>query len=235
MAATAIAPPNSTNVSTRERELARIRVERQVEEARLEREINREQRLRDRNTPVSDVVTFIQDKRLEELQRLVLNRTIHKHWLMIAVGFHLEQVRPNGWSLDDFTALATAILGKINIWTHGINTDNHDDKASIRSLVYEMSPSSCQHWFKYGVRHSSGLNNPICFVNRELANLNSEHGWQKVNGVGTGRNTTDVRRTWHFVPNLDKDHWNEDLYGLLPSVQTLELAQVTRTVGDRAS
>ena len=235
MAATAIAPPNSTNVSTIERQLARMREDAEREEARLQRDIVRAQRLRDINTPVPDVVNYMRTVPLEEWRRLMENRTIHKNWFMIAVGVHLEQARPNGWSLDDFTAVATAILGKINIWTHGINTDNHDDKASIRSSVYEMSPSSCQHWFKYGIRHSSGLNNPICFVNRELANLNSDHEWQKVNGVGTGRNITQVRNNWHFVPNLDKDHWNNILYGPLPSVQILEQAQVTRTVGDRAS
>ena len=93
MAATAIAPPNSTNVSTIERQLARMREDAEREEARLQRDIVRAQRLRDINTPVSDVVNYMRTVPLEEWRRLMENRTIHKNWFMIAVGVHLEQAR----------------------------------------------------------------------------------------------------------------------------------------------
>lgn len=97
-----------------------------------------------------------------------------------------------------------------------------------------MSPSSMQHYFKYGKCHSSGLNTPICFVNKELANKNNEYAWTKVDGAGTGRNVKEVKRSWHFVGNLDKGIWNIELYGPLPSVEQLMEASEGRAVGDRA-
>jgi hypothetical protein len=97
-----------------------------------------------------------------------------------------------------------------------------------------MSPSSCQHWFKFGKVVLNGLTNPICFVNKQLANVNRNAGWEKVSGAGTGRNTINVRNHWHFVPNLDKDHWNATDYGALPSKDILNAARTSRVAGDRS-
>jgi hypothetical protein len=144
-------------------------------------------------------------------------------------------MKPNGWCAQDFTSIVVFIFGKSNIWHSNRNTVTHDDEASVRSLLYEMSPSSCQHWFKFGKVSLTGLATPICFVNKLLADVNAEAGWAKVSGVGTGRNTLDVRNHWHFVPTLDKENWNTAAHGALPSENVLNAAHVGRVAGDRAA
>jgi hypothetical protein len=226
--------PNNTAYANLQRDRNLAIARRAEEDREYARQEERERRRRDENTPVGDVINYLKNLNIDELQSGLYNGNIGKHWLMMIVGLHLERERPNGWSCDDFTALVLRILDGLNIWTKRPNTEDYDFSASIRSLLFEMSPSSMQHYFKYGKCHSSGLNTPICFVNKELANKNNEYAWTKVDGAGTGRNVKEVKRSWHFVGNLDKETWNIELYGPLPSVEQLREASEGRAVGDRA-
>ena len=67
-----------------------------------------------------------------------------------------------------------------------------------------------------------------------MANKNNEYAWTKVNGMGTGRNVKEVKRSWHFVGDLDKETWNTVRYGPWPSTEQLREASEGRAVGDRA-
>ena len=226
------------NILSLKRELARFRAQAERDEARIQRRLYDARLLDDRTAPVPNIADFIHTPR-EEMRRLFMEGEIGKYGIMRITGYLIEQARPNGWSVEDFNTVLSFILGKINIWTRAINDDNYDDMASIRSLIYEMSPSSMQHYFKYGKPHLGGLNppglnTPICFVNKELANKNEEYEWRKVDGSGTGRNTKAVRRCWHFVDNLDKNQWNVVEYGPLPRLEHLREASDDRAKGDRS-
>jgi len=226
--------PNNTIVANLREERRLAMAIRAREDRAFEVRDRRVRRQRDENTPVGDVINYLKNLNMGELQRGVSNGDIGKHWIMMVVGHHLERERPDGWSCDDFTAIMLRILDGQNIWTKAPNYEDYDFSASIRSLVYEMSPSSMQHYFKYGKCHGNGLDTPICFVNKDLANKNNEYAWTKVDGVGTGRNVKEVKRSWHFVGDLDKLVWNPHLYGPLPSVEQLMEASEGRAVGDRA-
>jgi hypothetical protein len=213
----------------RRRLISRLDRDRRADIVRERREAKR----LDRETPVSEVLDNYANLSRVEVREKVLSAR-GKFEQMIVIGAYLQKMKPGGWCAQDFTSIVVFIFGKSNIWHSNRNTVTHDDEASVRSLLYEMSPSSCQHWFKFGKVALTGLVNPICFVNKQLADVNADAGWAKVSGAGTGRNTIDVRNHWHFVPTLDKENWNTAAHGALPSENVLNMAHVCRVAGDRA-
>jgi hypothetical protein len=91
-----------------------------------------------------------------------------------------------------------------------------------------MSPSSAQHWFKYGMKKNSYQVAPWSFVNKKLADLNHEYQWL-VTTAGTCR--AKSKGTWKFVFHLSRDNWDNELFGHLPEDDTLLKAINQRKIG----
>jgi hypothetical protein len=113
--------------------------------------------------------------------------------------------------------------------------DNYDIKAAIRAIVYESSPSSMQHWFRYGKRKSARKVCPWIFANKNLAIINNKYNWRKT----TNEMTTDKKNDtglWYYIKERDIEFsWKEDKYGPLPSREQLIAAEETgeRFIGVR--
>jgi len=113
--------------------------------------------------------------------------------------------------------------------------DNYDINAAIRAIVYESSPSSMQHWFRYGKRKSARKVCPWIFANKNLAIINNKYNWRKT----TNEMTTDKKNDtglWYYIKERDIEFsWKEDKYGPLPSREQLIAAEESgeRVIGVR--
>lgn len=176
-----------------------------------------------------DIASNIVSKYSEEQIR---HMKIKKHVRMVISAILLSDTNSGGFNWKGLKDKYIQLFGReTNIWTDDVSTDNYDWDASFRSLMYEMSPSSCQHWFKYGIMYKLGLPCPFYFVNRELALQNEAQLWMKVNGAKTGRGTRGNK--WRFVPKMMGKPWNETEWGPLPSDDILIDAKVGRLIGNR--
>lgn len=192
-----------------ERERAKEARERVKENARIAREELKEREKRER-------IHIKETQRFESFNR------------MIQVGIALHKTHIDGFTTAQFVEKYKQLYGNINAWSGETNPDDYEGDASIRSLIYEMSPSSAQHWFKYGMKKNSYQVAPWSFVNKQLADLNHEYKWL-VTTKGTGRSKS--KGTWKFVFHLSRDNWNTELFGHLPDDETLLNATNQRKIG----
>jgi len=150
-----------------------------------------------------------------------INGKLSKYTIMKIIG-HKLQLENGGkrWKIGEFTTKYLDIIGNINPWTTKPFCEKHDKHASIRSLIYEMSPSSAQHWFKYGKRQKENR----CkwsFLNLELMFKNANNNWEKSSGGSNGK--------WYFKIQITE----ADCVGLLPTISQLNYAQIGRKIGKR--
>ena len=226
------AKENTKALKMRARE-ERERAKQERERAKQERERSKEERVRAKEERVRAKEERVRAK--EQLEREKRNRIHEKETTrfeafnrMIQVGIALHKTHINGFTTAQFVEKFKQIYGNINAWTGQVNPDHYDGDASIRSLVYEMSPSSAQHWFKYGIKKNSYQVAPWAFVNQKLAELNDKYQWL-VTTKGTCR--AKSKGTWKFVFHLSRDNWNTELFGPIPDEQTLLNATYLRKIG----
>lgn len=195
----------------RAKENARIAKEERMR-AKEERARAKEDREREKRNRIHEKET----KRFEAFNR------------MIQVGIALHKTHMDGFTTAQFVEKFKQMYGNINAWSGVVNPDEYDGDAGIRSLIYEMSPSSAQHWFKYGIKKNSYQVAPWSFVNKKLADLNDQYQWM-VTTAGTGR--AKSKGTWKFVFHLSRDNWDNQLFGPLPLDDTLFNAIHLRKIG----
>ena len=128
------------------------------------------------------------------------------------VGELCNKRHPDGWRMKDFTVILQNVKEGENPWGIEIKDNTYDINASRRTFFHERSPSSCQFWFRAGRFKENGMHENPCFVNKELAEINAIHGWDKVYKKNTGRRGY----LWKFVPDLDLQNWDNEQYGPLP-------------------
>ena len=195
--------------------------------AKDERERAKEQRTREKENARN-----AKAQQLEREKRLRIHEKETKRFeafnRMVQVGIALHKTHLDGFTTAQFVEKFKQIYGNINAWSGVVNPEDYDGDASIRSLIYEMSPSSAQHWFKYGIKKNSYQVAPWSFVNKKLADLNHEYEWM-VTTAGTGR--AKSKGTWKFVFHLSRDNWDNELFGPLPEEDTLLKAINQRKIG----
>jgi len=195
--------------------------------AKEERERAKEQRAREKENARN-----AKAQQLEREKRLRIHEKETKRFeafnRMVQVGIALHKTHLDGFTTAQFVEKFKQMYGNINAWSGVVNPEDYDGDASIRSLIYEMSPSSAQHWFKYGMKKNSYQVAPWSFVNKKLADLNHEYQWM-VTTAGTGR--AKSKGTWKFVFHLSRDNWDNELFGPLPDDDTLLKAINQRKIG----
>lgn len=139
------------------------------------------------------------------------------------LGENATKKNPDGSGMDYMESVIQKCLPN-NMTPFGtiVNKPEYDFAASIRSYIYEKSPSSAQYWWKFGIATNPGL--PTSgFINKPLANRNAKLNW-KVSEPGKGRVVKEARGEWIYVPKFKhlKDEegnptiWNADKYGPIP-------------------
>ena len=178
---------------------------------------------------------MIKGKQMER-ERLLKNQLkkqvkheIHEKALskMVKVAKQLERDNPDGFTITQCVNEYIKQHGKINPYTLELIEEGskYDISAAIRGFIYETSPSSSQHWFRYGYKKVREQVAPWIFANKELAMINENYGWvattpgmasDKRNNIGKWRMIIDGSIAYY--------DWDMEKYGPLPSEDVLTLS-----------
>jgi hypothetical protein len=150
---------------------------------------------------------------------------------LIQVARILNSQFPNqGLHIRDIVEKYIEMHGEINPYTTEPAEPDYDVPAAIRGIVYESSPSSLQHWFRFGQRKGTAQICPWIFVNKELAIINNNYDWRKTNDEMI-KNKKNSIGLWHYIDEPNALYcWNEIKYGPLPTQEQLDNAE---KIGDR--
>ena len=227
-----------------ERQVAREQRKREREEEAKRKSERQEQRRRNRVAKEQKKLRFLAKKEKVKDERMkcvskaraifdacnpevfhMLNVSKYMRHCLTGMSFEGEP-----FSITEFTNRYIELFGKEkNAWTgEEFEYDTkYDFDASIRSLLFEMSPSSCQNYFKFGKLHKYGLDCPFPFVNQTLFDKNASFEWKKCE-PGSGRATRG--RHWKFV----EDIYTKPITAYAPNPEVLEAACEGRKVGTRS-
>lgn len=181
-----------------------------------ERKREREERKREREERKRERDEKKQQHEQNEMAKIrIKERSIRK---MFRTAKALQRECPDGFTPKQLVQKYIELNGEINPYTLEIVSNDYDIDAAIRGFMYETSPSSQQHWFKYGVRKERNEIAPWLFYNKELAIVNNQFDWR----VSTPEMAAERRRCkgkWFVLedgPNTYYD-WNTEIYGPLPT------------------
>ena len=203
----------------------------------------RERKLRERERKLSEKAAEKQRK-IAEKQRKIAEKEEkykiryeirHKSILnMKQIAKELNQTYPEGFTPKQLTDLYINTYGNISPYTlEPVNID-YDISAAIRGIMEEMSPSSCQHWFRYGAKKDASQIAPWLFANKQLAIVNHSFGWNV-----TTKEMASARRQnkgkWVYIAEGTNSmlDWPVEKYGPLPTIQMLNEAAIGRKIGVR--
>lgn len=175
-----------------------------------------------------------QEKRI---QRNKSKHEIHDNALrkMLQVADVIERTCPEGATAKDVTDAYVELHGRINPYTLELAPESYNMCAAIRGFMYETSPSSEQHWFRYGVKKVREQVAPWIFANKELAKVNNEFEW-KVSTPEMSAARRQNKGLWIIISkgSLAFYNWNEEKYGPLPTEDILIRASKNRKIGVRS-
>jgi hypothetical protein len=156
---------------------------------------------------------------------------------MVQVAKQMAAANPGGFTIAQITQKYVSMFPNTNPYTlEPIDDPEYDISAAIRGFVYETSPSSEQHWFRYGYKKIREQVAPWIFVNKELAIVNHSFQWKKTTSeIATARRQN--KGLWKLIPDgsLAFYDWNEEAYGPLPNEEMLIEAAENRKKGVRRS
>jgi hypothetical protein len=118
---------------------------------------------------------------------------------MIATALSLS-LDIQGFTASQFTNKYIEMYGLINPYTGEEMPASYDLHAAIRGLMYETSPSSSQHWFRYGMKKGTEQVAPWIFVNKELAEVNNRFDWM-VSSPALKKAQRQDKGLWQFLPH----------------------------------
>jgi len=112
--------------------------------------------------------------------------------------------------------------------------EKYDIAAGIRGIMYETSPSSEQHWFRYGMQKVREQVAPWVFVNKQLAVVNDAFKW-KVTTTDMAKARRRSKGLWSYMSSGSHAFydWSLEEYGPLPTEEILKEAALGRKVGAR--
>lgn len=149
-----------------------------------------------------------------------------------------EEMHAIEFTIGDFTKKYIEMYGRMNPFSGVEMDDQYDLDAGIRSIVYECSPSSMQHWFKYGIGHNEKEVGPWIFVNKNLADFNNAGNWKMVKARDViEREAKYETGKWEYLSRGGNERyvWNVERYGPLPTRKQLKEATVDRKIGVRGA
>lgn len=214
-------------------EKKRIREEEKLQKKRIREQIKEEKKELKKEKKIEETLIKKEHKLQErhEINSKALAR-------IIEIAEILFYKFPIGFKIIQFTSEYLERFGKLNPFTSEMMDDNYDIHASIRSILYECSPSSLQHWFKYGNQKNEFQIAPWIFYNKELAEFNNSGGWKMVKArTVEEKNNKYEHGLWKILPrgNFTQYFWDNDLYGPRPTLTQLRKARVGRLIGVRGS
>lgn len=171
------------------------------------------------------------EKERKKLMRYEVNKLSISRMIATAMSFE-----SNRFTATQFTTKYIEMHGRVNPYTCEEVQGTYDIHAAIRGLMYETSPSSSQHWFRYGLKKGTEQVAPWIFVNKELAEVNNRFNWM-ISSPELKKAQKQAKGMWQFLPNgpLTYYMWSNETFGHLPTEEQLENAKQNRKIGVRKS
>jgi len=155
---------------------------------------------------------------------------------LIPVAKAIHKQYPNGFTTKQFSNFYISQHGRINPYTTEPldTTDKYDIHAAIRGIMYETSPSSAQHWFRYGMQKVREQIAPWVFANKQIAIVNDSFKW-KITTKEIAKARYQNKGLWTFMANGSHAFydWSVEEYGPLPTEEVLKEAAFGRKIGVR--
>jgi hypothetical protein len=208
-------------------------MKKQAKAALKEKDKQRRQAIKQAEKKTKDEVKIRTEKarKKEQVKFEVNNKSIS---IMIKTAKRTAEFFGNKFKCINLCEVYIHMNGLMNPYTLEEVDDKYDLEAAIRGLMYESSPSSAQHWFRYGAPKEREQIAPCIFYNKSLATVNNEHGW-KVSDSELKQKQREKEGYWSYMEegsNAFYD-WDEEKYGPLPTNDVLNAATVGRKVGTR--
>jgi hypothetical protein len=204
------------------------------EEQKLQKKRIREQIKEEKKEQKKEQILIKKEQKIEEKYELTAKAITRI--IMIAEILFIKF--PAGFKINHFTNEYIENFGRLNPFTSEIMDEEYDIHAAIRSIVYECSPSSLQHWFKYGISKNIFQIAPWLFYNKELAEFNNNGCWKMVKArTIEEKNNKYEHGLWKILPrgNFTQYFWDNEIYGPKPTLTQLRKARVGRLIGVRGS
>jgi len=156
--------------------------------------------------------------------------------VMFRTAKQVEAIYPNGFTTKQFCDKYIQFNGRINPYSLEEVDYEYDLCAAIRGFMYETSPSSEQHWFRYGMKKVRQQVAPWIFANKKLAIVNDSFGWKDVKSnpeiLSARRKNKGIWIRITEGSNAFYD-WDNEKYGPLPQEDILNIAARNRKIGKR--
>ena len=155
---------------------------------------------------------------------------------LIPVAKAIAAQYPDGFTTKQFSNFYISKYGRINPYTTEPlePSDKYDIHAAIRGIMFETSPSSAQHWFRYGMQKVREQVAPWVFANKQLAIVNASFNW-KITTKEMSRARCQNKGLWTYMANGSHAFydWSVEEYGPLPTEEVLKEAAIGRKIGIR--
>ena len=153
---------------------------------------------------------------------------------LVPIAKKANQDYPDGFTAKQLTDMYIVRYGRINPYTLEAVDEGYDIHAAIRGIMEETSPSSAQHWFRYGTQKSDEQVAPWLFANKQLAIVNNTFGW-KITTSEIAKARRQNKGKWiHMIEGGNaRFDWPIEKYGPLPTEDLLKQAAIGRKVGVR--
>jgi hypothetical protein len=153
---------------------------------------------------------------------------------LVPIAKLANQTYPDGFTAKQLTELYIGQYGQISPYTLEEVDKDYDISASIRGIMEETSPSSAQHWFRYGCQKSEEQVAPWLFANKQLAIVNNNFGWKKTTSeMAKARRQNEGKWIYMIEGGNARFDWSIEKYGPLPTEDVLKEAAVGRKKGVR--
>jgi len=153
---------------------------------------------------------------------------------LVPVAKKASQDYPDGFTAKQLTDMYIFRYGRINPYTLEAVDEGYDIHAAIRGIMEETSPSSAQHWFRYGIQKSDEQVAPWLFANKQLAIVNNAFGWKiTTSEIAKARRQNKGKWIYMIEGGNARFDWPIEKYGPLPTEDVLKEAAIGRKVGVR--
>jgi hypothetical protein len=177
-----------------------------------------------------------QQKKIErDAEKFEIKKESIEKLVIVARQLQQNYREDTGFRVGDICEKYIELHGNINPYSTKPAEDGYDIRAAIRGLIYESSPSSLQHWFRFGERKGNQQISPWIFANKDVAIINNNYGWQKTSNDMINEKRQSIGRWLVITENNPQFGWNEDKYGPLPTNEQLSQCEQSgeRRVGIR--
>lgn len=212
--------------------------EKEIEKLKSQNEKLKEENQRQKDNFKEKLKTTISKQRQKNKIRFEIHEEAYKKLVPIAKKAHEIYQSNGGFTAKQLTELYIKENGTINPYNLERVDANYDISAAIRGIMEETSPSSTQHWFRYGQQKSAEEVAPWLFVNKQLAIVNNLYEWKKTTSeIAKARSEARRQNNGKWIYMVEGGNarfdWSEEKYGPLPTKEILEKAAVDRKKGAR--